>query len=319
MTQFSPIWKVTIAGVDYTDYVMANLTITTGRLNIYEQAQAGYCNLKIYNVTQSAVNIFINDSVSIQLKDSTDTFVPIFGGSVVDLGVTVDQAGSVAVQQSITITALGALSRLPKALTNGVLAKDFDGNQIYDILKEVLNNNWGEVPAALTWATYDPTVQWATAENSGLGEIDRPGNYELANRGSSRIDVYSLVAALATSGLGYLYEDAQGLISYADSTHRTTYLSANGYVELSANEAIASGLSIQTRAGDVRNDITLQYGNASLNEVSATAAASISGFGTLSQIITTTVLTPPMHKTRQTSISPCVHNHRPTCKQFDTS
>jgi hypothetical protein len=91
---------VTIAGVDYTDYVMANLTITTGRLNIYEQAQAGYCNLKIYNVTQSAVNIFINDSVSIQLKDSTDTFVPIFGGSVVDLGVTVDQAGSVAVQQS---------------------------------------------------------------------------------------------------------------------------------------------------------------------------------------------------------------------------
>jgi hypothetical protein len=289
LTQFSPIWKVTIAGVDYTDYVMANLTITTGRLNIYEQAQAGYCNLKIYNVTQSAVNIFINDSVSIQLKDSTDTFVPIFGGSVVDLGVTVDQAGSVAVQQSITITALGALSRLPKALTNGVLAKDFDGNQIYDILKEVLNNNWGDVPAALTWATYDPTVQWATAENSGLGEIDRPGNYELANRGSSRIDIYSLVAALATSGLGYLYEDAQGLISYADSTHRTTYLNANGYVELSANEAIASGLSIQTRAGDVRNDITLQYGNASQNEVSATAPASISEFGTLSQIITTTV------------------------------
>jgi hypothetical protein len=62
--------------------------------------------------------------VSIQLKDSTDTFVPIFGGSVVDLGVTVEQAGSVAVEQSISITALGALSRLPKALTNGVLAKD---------------------------------------------------------------------------------------------------------------------------------------------------------------------------------------------------
>ena len=289
MTQFSPIWKVTIAGVEYTDYVLANLTISSGRTNIYEQANAGYCSLKIYNVTQSLVNISINDSVTISLKDSTDTFVPIFGGSVVDLGVTVEQAGSVAVEQSISISALGALSRLPKTLTDGVLAKDFDGNQIYDILQDILLNNWSEVPAALTWATYDPTTTWAAAENVGLGEIDRPGNYELANRGSNRTDIYSLVSALATSGLGYLYEDAQGLISYADSLHRTQYLAVNGYVELSANEAIASGLSIQTRAGDVRNNITLQYGNASLNEVSATAPASITEFGTLSQIITTTV------------------------------
>jgi hypothetical protein len=289
LTQFSPIWKVTIAGVEYTDYVLANLTISSGRTNIYEQANAGYCSLKIYNVTQSLVNISINDSVTISLKDSTDTFVPIFGGSVVDLGVTVEQAGSVAVEQSISISALGALSRLPKTLTDGVLAKDFDGNQIYDILQDILLNNWSEVPAALTWATYDPTTTWAAAENVGLGEIDRPGNYELANRGSNRTDIYSLVSALATSGLGYLYEDAQGLISYADSLHRTQYLAVNGYVELSANEAIASGLSIQTRAGDVRNNITLQYGNASLNEVSATAPASITEFGTLSQIITTTV------------------------------
>jgi hypothetical protein len=73
-----------------------------------------------------------------------------------------------------------------KLLTDGVLNDDFDGDQIYTILSEVLFNSWQEVPAALTWATYDPTTQWQDAENTGLGEIDRPGNYELENRSSER-------------------------------------------------------------------------------------------------------------------------------------
>jgi hypothetical protein len=215
--------------------------------------------------------------------------VPIFGGSVVDVGIAVAEVGSVDYAQRIRIVALGALSRLPKALTDGVLSQDFDGDQIYTILKEVLFLSWQEVPQALTWATYDPTTQWQDAENSGLGEIDQPGNYELAARTSSVIDVYSLVSALATSGLGYIYENAQGQISYADSTHRTTYLAANGYVDLTANQALASGLSIQSRAGDVRNTITLKYGTNSQNEVSAVDSASVGLYGQLSQIFTTTI------------------------------
>ena len=84
MTLWNPIWEVSINGVQYQSFVLANLSIQSGRNNIYEQAQAGYCNLTLYNVTQSQVEININDSVSISLKDSTNTFVPIFGGSVVD-------------------------------------------------------------------------------------------------------------------------------------------------------------------------------------------------------------------------------------------
>jgi hypothetical protein len=289
MTLFNPVWRVTIGGVQYQTAILANLTITSGRTNIYEQANAGYTNLEIINLNQSNVLIEINDSLTIELQDSTATFVPIFGGSVVDVGIAVAEVGSVDYAQRITIVALGALARLPKALTDGVLSQDFDGNQIYTILKEVLFLSWQEVPAALTWATYDPTTQWQDAENSGLGEIDQPGNYELAARTSSVTDVYSLVAALATSGLGYIYENAQGQISYADSTHRTTYLAANGYVDLTANEALASGLSIQSRAGDVRNTITLKYGTNSQNEVSAVDSASVGLYGQLSQIFTTTI------------------------------
>jgi len=289
MTVFNPVWRVTIGGVQYQTAILANLTISSGRTNIYEQAQAGYANLELINLDQSNVLIEINNSLTIELQDSTATFVPIFGGSVVDVGIAVAEVGSIDYAQRITIIALGALARLPKALTDGVLSQDFDGDQIYTILSEVLFGSWQEVPQALTWATYDPTEQWQNAENTGLGEIDQPGNYELAARSSSRTDVYTLVSALATSGLGYIYEDANGQIGYADSTHRTNYLAANGYVELTANHALASGLSIQSRTGDVRNTITLKYGTNSSPEVSALDSASVGLYGQLAQIFTTTV------------------------------
>jgi hypothetical protein len=289
MTIFNPVWRVTIGGVQYQTAILSNLTITSGRTNIYEQAQAGYTNIELINLDQSTVVIGINDSLTIELQDSTATFIPIFGGSVVDVAISVAELGSVAYAQRVKIIALGALARLPKALTDGTLVQDFDGNQILHILQDLLLNNWSEVPAALQWNTYNPTETWANAQNVGLGEIDTPGNYELAQRSSSRTDIYSLVAALATSGLGYIYEDAQGLISYADSTHRSIYLAANGYVDLSANDAQGAGLSIQQRAGDVRNTITLKYGTNSTNEVDATSAQSVSLYGQLAQIFTTTV------------------------------
>lgn len=289
MTVFNPVWRVTIGGVQYQTAILANLTITSGRTNIYEQAQAGYTNIELINLDQSNVIIEINDSLTIELQDSTATFIPIFGGSVVDVAISVAELGNVAYAQRIRVIALGALARLPKALTNGVLTQAFDGTQIYTILSELLFAQWQAVPAALTWATYDPTIQWQDAENTGLGEIDQPGNYELAARSSERTDVYSLVAALASSGLGYIYENAQGQISYADSTHRTTYLAANGYVNLSANDAQGSGLTIESRTGDVRNTITLQYGANSNSEVSATDSTSVGLYGELAQIFTTTI------------------------------
>ena len=289
MTQWSPIWKVEIDGIEYTDAVLANLIIQSGRTNIYEQAQAGYTNIQLIDVNQATIPVAINSTISIQVKNTSNTFIPIFGGNVVDIGLEVRDVGTTMFTQTYSITALGALARLPKALTNGVLSKDFDGNQIYTILSDLLLNTWAEVPGGLTWATYDPTTTWANAGNVGLGEIDRPGDYELAARSSDRTDVYSLVSALATSGLGYIYEDAQGRISYADATHRSQYLSNNGYVQVTANQARAAGLRIQTRAGDVRNNLTIKYGATSSAEKSASDATSILTYGTLSQIITTTL------------------------------
>ena len=287
MSNFSPVWRLKINSVDYTDLILANLTITSGRTDIYTQAVAGYANLTLINLDQTLLNFEINQTVSIELQDSASVYVPIFGGTITDLELSISEIGNVGYSQSYTITALGALARLPKALYLDNLAEAGDGDQIYEVLRTILLAQWQAVPAALTWATYDPTVQWQDAENTGLGEIDRPGNYTLVARTAAAIDVYTLASNIALSGLGILYENSLGQISYDDSTHRTTYLSVNGYTDLSAAEARAAGLMITTRSGDVRNVITITYGtngNQSYNEEDVT---SIGLYGRLGQVFNT--------------------------------
>ena len=130
MSLWSPVWKITINGVEYTNLTISNVKISSGRMDIERQPVAGYVNLEILNTTQSAVIIAINDGVTIAVKDSSGSFINLFGGFVSDIEISITSAGSTAISQRIKLTALGALSRLPKALTTGVLSKDYDGNQI---------------------------------------------------------------------------------------------------------------------------------------------------------------------------------------------
>lgn len=287
MTLWTPDWAVEVNGSgDITNLVLSDLTITSGRTDIYSQPLAGYCRFTIKNLDQSAIAFDVNDSVTIKIKDSTGTYVPLFGGDISDIDIVV-ATGEPAITQNITITALGALSKLPKTLTQGVLDKAFDGDQVYQALSVALFNQWNEVPAAETWNAYDPLITWENAENAGLGEIDRPGDYELAARSASTTDVYSLVAGLANSGLGYIYEDASGRIGYADSTHRSQYLQANGYAYVDGGWAYASGVATSKRLGDVRNKVTITYKNG--QQQTAEDAASIAVYGTQAQNIQTSI------------------------------
>lgn len=288
MTIWTPDWSLTVNGSnDYANLTLADVSITSGRTDIYSQATAGYASFTILNFDDSPVTMQLNDQVTIRVKDSTGTFVNLFGGYVTDLDLEVSQSGTGGMVQNMKIIALGALSKLPKSLTDGVLAKDFEGDQIYTILSALLFNTWNEVPAAETWAGYTPTTTWANAENSGLGEIDQPGNYELTARSASITDAYSLVSALANSGLGYIFEDSQGRIGYADSTHRNTYLATYGYTSVSGNTALASGIKTSLKSGDIRNAVTITYKNN--QTVSAQSAESISVYGLQAQSISTTL------------------------------
>jgi hypothetical protein len=287
MTAWSPVWQVSIDGGTFTTVTLANLTISSGRTDIYQQPVAGYCSVEIVNTDQSELSIEINDSIALQVKDSTNTFIPIFGGFVTDIDQSVQTAGSNAIVQRFKVIALGALSKLPKILTEGVLSKDYDGDQIYSILSGLLYNAWNEVPAATQWSTYNATETWANAQNSGLGEIDQPGDYELTDRSADTTDVYSLISSLATSGAGYIYEDAQGRIGYADSTHRSQYLAANGYLEVTGHHALARGISTSRRLGDIRNKVTITYKNN--DQESAQDDTSIALYGQQAQNILTSL------------------------------
>jgi hypothetical protein len=288
MTAWSPVWQVSIDGGNYTTVTLSNLSMTTGRTDIYTQPVAGYATVELINTNLADFSIEVHDSLTLQVKNSSGTFTTIFGGFVTDIDQSIKNSGSVGLVQSFRITALGALSKLPKILTNGVLSKDFDGDQIYSILEPVFINAWNEVAPAITWATYTPATEtWADAQNVGLGEIDQPGDYELAARSSSETDVYSLIAGLATSGLGYIYEDAQGRICYADASHRSQYLAANGYTELSANHALSRGISTSRKIGDIRNKVSITHKNNGIS--TAQDDTSIALYGQQAQNILTSI------------------------------
>ena len=288
MTAWTPVYRVKVNGSTVTSTTLSGLTISSGRNDIYSQPLAGYCSLTLIETTEALVPYEINDAVTIEVKDSTATYVNLFGGFITDLGITVQTSGSTATSQKIQITAVGALARLNRAVYVGNFGHQFDGDRIEELLSTVLFNQWNEVPAALTWATYEPTTQWLDAENSGLGQIDTPGDYELHSENGLDDTVYNLASRFANSGLGYLYEDNQGRIGYADSTHRSEYLATNGYIDLDGNHAIGPNLSIVKRAGDVRNSITISYGTSGA-EVTDEDAASISEYGLLASTISTTL------------------------------
>lgn len=289
MTIWNPVYRVRINGYTVTGATLEGMTITSGRTDIYSQPLAGYCNLTLLETNEAPVPYEINNPISVEVRDSSNNWVSLFGGFVTDIAIAVSTSGATALSQRINIVATGALARLNRSIFTGNLQHDFDGNQILEVLEGVLFDSWDEVPAGVTWNTYDATTQWEDAENSGLGEIDLPGDYELHSQSNVNENVYSLASRLASSGLGYLYEDAQGRIGYADSTHRAEYLAANGYVDLDGNHAIGPGLNIIKRAGDVRNDITLTYGSNGSSSVTAEDLASKSLYGTLANRIDTTV------------------------------
>jgi len=279
MTAWSPDWKLTVAGVDYTDIAISDIAHQAGRSDIYQQPNPSYIQISFVALSGQTLPFDINDSLSLQVKNSAGTYVNIFGGDITDLTVSVGATGGIASVVEYSVLAMGSLVKLAKELYSGTISQDEDGNQIYDLLSSVLLATWNDVPAASTWATYSATETWATAGNLGLGEIDQPGLYTMENRAAQVDTIYNIASIIANSAFGYLYETNNGDIGYADADHRQIYLIANGYVDLDARHALSQGLSTITRSGDIRNDVYINYGNNFGSQKTATSATSIATYG----------------------------------------
>ena len=285
MTVFTPEWKLTVAGTDYTNIAISDITHQAGRTDIYSQPSPSYMQITLVALSGQTLPFAINDSFALQVKNSSGTYVNLFGGDITDLTVEVGAFGNVANVVNYTILAMGSLVKLAKEIYNGTISQDEDGNQINTLLSSVLLGTWNDVPAASTWSGYSATETWANALNLGLGEIDTPGLYTMENRAASPDTIYNIASLIANSAFGYLYEDNEGNIGYADADHRQNYLLTNGYVDLDANHALGSGLSTITRSGDIRNDIYINYGNNFGSQETATSATSIATYGYKSESI----------------------------------
>jgi hypothetical protein len=279
MTAWSPDWKLTVAGVDYTDIAISDIQHQAGRTDIYQQPNPSYLQITFVALNAQTLPFDINDSLSLQVKNSAGTYVNVFGGDITDLTVSVGATGSIATVIQYTVLAMGSLVKLAKELYSGTISQDEDGNQIYDLLSSVLLGSWNDVPAATTWSGYNATETWANAQNLGLGEIDTPGLYTMENRAADVDTIFNIAQLIANSAFGYLYEDNEGNIGYADADHRQNYLLTNGYVDLDARHALGQGLSTITRSGDIRNDIYINYGNNFGSQKTATSASSIATYG----------------------------------------
>jgi len=261
MTAWTPVWRVRANGDTVTGVTLANLSITSGRTDINSPTPAGYCSLQLINTDNTVYSFAVNTSILIEVQDSNGDYVPLFGGRISDLAQYVSSAGLEAIVTTTNITATGALIRLQRATFDGNLAEGLDGAQITDLLDDLLLASWNELPPAETWATYEPATEtWANAGDIGLGTIDA-GEYTMSSRQITDQVISSVANEIASSALGYLYEDANGNINYADASHRQDYLTANGYTDLNAAHAIGSGIGIVQRQGDISNKIIIDYGN----------------------------------------------------------
>ena len=271
-----PEWRITVGTTVYTNVTAVNLTI--GRIDIDRQCQAGYARMDIINSTNVDFDIDVTDLLTLELKNSAGTYVPVFGGTVSDFTISVRTPEETGFVTLGTILAVGALAKLPKAIYESAVAHNLDGEQISIILSDLLVNQWQEVAAALEWIDYDPTTTWANAENVGLGEIDA-GLYEMDNLAAGERNTQTLVQQIADSALGALYEDKQGRIAYADADHRSIYLATNGSTIIDGNYASPASVKSILQIGKIRNSEIVRYGNDYGSTYSATDDASILTYG----------------------------------------
>jgi hypothetical protein len=289
MTVFTPDWKLTVGGVDYTDIAISDIQHQAGRTDIYQQPLPSYMQITLVALNNQTLPFDINNSFDLQVKDSTGSYVSLFGGDVTDVTVEVGSTGSIATVVQYTLIIMGSLVKLAKEIWDDNISQDEDGDQIYTILSSVLLGTWNDVPSATTWATYDATETWENAVNLGLGSIDQPGLYTMTAQSNVVDTIYNVVSDIANSAFGYIYEDNQGNIGYADADHRQNYLLTNGYVELDASHALGNGLSTIMRSADVRNDIYINYGNNYNSQVTATDLTSIGLYGYKAETINSRV------------------------------
>jgi hypothetical protein len=271
-----PEWRVTVGDDVYT--TVTSVSFASGRLDIDRQATAGYCQVQIVNATNAPFTINVTEPITLELKNSSGTYVTVFGGEVSDFNIGVRSPEEVGYITTGTILGIGSLAKLTKVVYNTALAEGLDGAQIAAILGSALNLSWAEVTPTVTWDTYPATQTWETAE-SYIGEIDSGFYTMIALAASASAKSQTLVDEISTSALGQIYEEKDGDVSYADADHRSNYLAANGFTNIDGAYATPSSITATTQIARIRNSLIYRYSTGYASTYSTSDSDSIASYG----------------------------------------
>jgi hypothetical protein len=271
-----PEWRVTVGDDVYT--TVTSVSFASGRLDIDRQATAGYCQVTIINTDNTPFTINVTEPVTLELKNSSGTYVTVFGGEVSDFNIGVRSPEESGYVTTGTILGIGSLAKLTKAVYNTALAEGLDGAQIAEILGQALSLPWNQVTPTTTWATYPPTVTWANAE-SYIGEVDSGFYTMIALAANASAKSQTLTDQIANSALGQMYEEKDGDVSYADADHRSNYLAANGFTNLDGSYATPSSITSTTQIARIRNSLIYRYSTGYGSTYSTSDSDSIASYG----------------------------------------
>ena len=271
-----PEWRVTVGDDVYT--TVTSVSYASGRLDIDRQATAGYCQVQIVNVDNTPFTINVTEPVILELKNSSGTYVTVFGGEVSDFNIGVRSPEETGFITTGTILGIGSLAKLTKAVYNTALAEGLDGAQIAAILGSALNLTWAEITPTVTWATYPADVTWANAE-SYIGEVDSGFYTMIALAANASAKSQTLTDQIANSALGQMYEEKDGDVSYADADHRSNYLAANGFTNLDGSYATPSSITSTTQIARIRNSLIYRYATGYGSTYSTSDSDSIASYG----------------------------------------
>ena len=271
-----PEWRVTVGDDVYT--TVTSVSYASGRLDIDRQCTAGYCRVEIINTDNSPFTINVTEPITLELKNSSGTYVTVFGGEVSDFNIGVRSPEETGYITTGTILGIGSLARLTKAIYNTALAEGLDGAQIAEILGAALNLSWAEVTPTVSWDTYPASTTWDEAE-SYIGTIDSGFYTMIALAANASAKSQTLADQIANSALGQLHEEKDGNVSYDDADHRSNTLASNGYTFLDGAYATPSSITSTTQTARIRNSLIYRYATGYASTYSTSDSDSIASYG----------------------------------------
>jgi len=228
---WTPEPTIKVNGTTYNSVTLTDVQISYGRASVWEQARAGYARISILNNNNTDNAFDMNQTVSIEVKNTSGTDVTVFTGIIISVDNSLAGSGSIGSSVVQTITAVGPFAQMSrKIIGTSSWSKEMDTARMTRIFNDA-------------GATIDV--------------VDSPAIYEFAIRHSEAVDAYTAAADYATQADGYIYETATGKVGFANESRRFVDQRDNGYTIIPNNYILWNSVSSQKTLADVVNAITV--------------------------------------------------------------